>query len=356
MKQPKKVRSKEATTPPEALLTAAFRVFASRGYRATRLEEVAEEAGLTKGAIYYHFDSKEDLLRRAVEHRHEAIFAAMEIELATLRAPASVRIRYVLRQLWRHVLEPVWGQAVRLMFGEVGIEFPALFRMWAEEGPIQAWTVVRELIEDGVRSGEFRPGVDPEVAARFAVSGLMMQAALQVHSGLEDLAPCDVDRIFDSGVDLLLHGLAVMHRTAHEHGGDGAQGLDARPTGALQPLRPIGRVENDFDVDAPTDTISASVSRIVIDPELTEALSGLEPGQRVLVLFWFHQAGGSELLQHPRGDIARPVRGVFALRSPRRPNPIGATVVELVGRSGNVLEVRGLDAINGTPVLDLKPD
>jgi tRNA-Thr(GGU) m(6)t(6)A37 methyltransferase TsaA len=342
MNQPGKIREREATTPPDALLTAAFHVFASRGYRASRLEEVAEEAGLTKGAIYYHFDSKEELLRRAVEHRHEAIFAAIGSELATLEAPASVRIRYVLRQLWRHVLEPVWGQTVRLMFGEVGIEFPALFRMWAEEGPIQAWTVVRELIEEGVASGEFRRGVDPEVAARSVVSGLMMQSALQVHSGLQDLAPCDVDRIFDSGVDLFLHGLLA---------GEGPAGTHAP---ALE-LRPVGRVENGFDLDAPADAVSAAVSRIVVDPELAEGLTGLEPGQRLLVLFWFHRAGVSELLQHPRGDAARPVRGVFALRSPRRPNPIGATVVDLVGRSGNVLEVRGLDAIDGTPVLDLKP-
>jgi AcrR family transcriptional regulator len=205
------LEEKRDVSPPEALLRAAFRVFASRGYHASRLEEVAEEAGLTKGAIYYHFESKEDLLRRAVEHRHEAIFTAVESGLAALRAPASVKIRYVLRQLWQHILEPEWGQAIRLMFGEVGIEFPALFRMWAEEGPIQAWTIVRKLIEEGVGSSEFRRGVDPEVAARFAVSGLMMQVALQVHFGLQDLAPCDVDRIFDSGVDLFLHGLTVTH-------------------------------------------------------------------------------------------------------------------------------------------------
>jgi AcrR family transcriptional regulator len=208
---PKRVEERKDASPPEALLAAAFRVFASRGYRASRLEEVAEEAGLTKGAIYYHFESKEDLLRRAVEHRHEAIFATVESGLGALRAPASVKIRYVLRQLWQHILEPEWGQAVRLMFGEVGIEFPALFRMWAEEGPIQAWTLVKELIEEGVVSGEFRRGVDPEVSGRFVVSGLMMQAALQVHFGLGDLASCDVDRIFDSGVDLFLHGLTVTH-------------------------------------------------------------------------------------------------------------------------------------------------
>ena len=206
-------REQEAPSPPEALLEAAFRVFAVHGYRATRLEEVADEAGLTKGAIYYHFQSKEDLLRRAVQHRHRAIFQEIERELARQQAPASVKIRYVLRQLWQHVLEPAWGHTFRLMFGEVGIEFPALFRMWAEEGPIQGWSVVRKLIEDGVRDGEFRPGVDPEVSARFVVSGLMLQAALQVHSGLQELAPCDADRIFDSGTDLFLHGLTVTHGT-----------------------------------------------------------------------------------------------------------------------------------------------
>jgi AcrR family transcriptional regulator len=192
-------------------MEAAFQVFATRGYRAARLEDVAEAAGMTKGAIYYHFSGKEDLLRQAVKHRHRAIFREMERELMRDPAPASVKIRHALRRVWGHVLEPTWGHAFRLMFGEVGVEFPALFRMWAEEGPIHGWSLVRELIEAGVRSGEFRPGVDPEVSARVAVSGLMLQAALQVHWDLQDLAPCDVDRIFDSAVDLFLHGLAVTH-------------------------------------------------------------------------------------------------------------------------------------------------
>jgi tRNA-Thr(GGU) m(6)t(6)A37 methyltransferase TsaA len=61
------------------------------------------------------------------------------------------------------------------------------------------------------------------------------------------------------------------------------------------------------------------------------------------------------LLQHPRGDQGQPQRGVFALRSPHRPNPIGVTIVNLLAVERNVLRVSGLDAINGTPVLDLKP-
>ena len=73
-----------------------------------------------------------------------------------------------------------------------------------------------------------------------------------------------------------------------------------------------------------------------------------------MVLFYFHRSTGYELSQHPCGDRTRPKRGVFTLRSPHRPNPIGVTVVELLAINGNVLRVRGLDACNGTPILDLK--
>ena len=82
---------------------------------------------------------------------------------------------------------------------------------------------------------------------------------------------------------------------------------------------------------------------------------GLEPGRRITVVFSFDRSRGFDLLQHPRGDRSRPRRGVFALCSPHRPNAIGVTEVDLVAADGNVLRVRGLDAINGTPVLDIKP-
>jgi tRNA-Thr(GGU) m(6)t(6)A37 methyltransferase TsaA len=118
---------------------------------------------------------------------------------------------------------------------------------------------------------------------------------------------------------------------------------------------PIGHVENGFRERAPVDKIRSAESRIVLDLALTDGLKGLEPGQQVMVVFYFHRARGFDLLQHPRGDTSRPRRGVFALRSPRRPNPIGVTVVDLVAVEGNVLRVQGLDAIDGTPVLDLKP-
>jgi tRNA-Thr(GGU) m(6)t(6)A37 methyltransferase TsaA len=126
-------------------------------------------------------------------------------------------------------------------------------------------------------------------------------------------------------------------------------------TGKAIAYKAIGHIENDFNEPAPSDEIRAAESRIVLDPALTEGLTGLESGQQIMVVFYFHRSEGYDLCQHPRGDRSRPQRGVFALRSPRRPNPIGVTAAKLVAVEGNVLRVRGLDAINGTPVLDIKP-
>lgn len=120
-------------------------------------------------------------------------------------------------------------------------------------------------------------------------------------------------------------------------------------------FRPIGHVENTFDTPAPPEEIRSVESRIILDPALVEGLTGLETGQRIMVVFYLHRSTGFDLLQHPRGDDSRPRRGVFALRSPKRPNPIGVSVVDLESIDGNALRVQGLDALNGTPVLDLKP-
>jgi tRNA-Thr(GGU) m(6)t(6)A37 methyltransferase TsaA len=120
-------------------------------------------------------------------------------------------------------------------------------------------------------------------------------------------------------------------------------------------LTPIGHVENGLPLGTPGEVLKASEARIVIDPELVSGLDQLEREDRILVIFHFHLSRAYELRQHPRGDTTRPLRGVFALRSPRRPNPIGVTEVELVEIRGNVLTVKGLDAVDHTPVLDLKP-
>lgn len=121
-------------------------------------------------------------------------------------------------------------------------------------------------------------------------------------------------------------------------------------------LRPIGVVHNELvPHQAPSRARSPS-STITIAPELAPALLGLAPGDRLQVIFVFDKApADAPLQQRRRRDPNEPLRGVFALRSPHRPNPIGLTTVKLLAVEGNVLTVADLDAWDGTPVLDLKP-
>jgi tRNA-Thr(GGU) m(6)t(6)A37 methyltransferase TsaA len=100
------------------------------------------------------------------------------------------------------------------------------------------------------------------------------------------------------------------------------------------------------------------ISEITINSELAEALDGLEGFSHIIVLYWMHQLPERQPLPlkvHPMGNQGLPLTGRFATRAPHRPNPIGQATVELLERRANVLRVRGLDAIDGTPVIDIKP-
>ena len=102
---------------------------------------------------------------------------------------------------------------------------------------------------------------------------------------------------------------------------------------------------------------SQVTSEIVIDSALTEALEGLEEFSHLIVLYWMHRLPPRELSLkvHPMGKPELPLVGRFASRSPSRPNPVGQSTVRLLERRGNILKVKGLDAIDGTPVIDIKP-
>lgn len=99
-------------------------------------------------------------------------------------------------------------------------------------------------------------------------------------------------------------------------------------------------------------------SELVIDDEYSDCLDGVEEFSHVLVMYWSHLAeddGRTVTTVHPAGRKDMPVVGVFATRSPVRPNPVCVTTVEVLGRNGNVLTVKGLDAVDGSPVIDIKP-
>jgi tRNA-Thr(GGU) m(6)t(6)A37 methyltransferase TsaA len=98
----------------------------------------------------------------------------------------------------------------------------------------------------------------------------------------------------------------------------------------------------------------APEARIVIEPAAAPAMAGLSVGDRVVLLTWLHLASRDVLTVHPRGDRSRPMTGVFATRSQDRPNPIGLHEVEVLQVFDDHLVVGGLEAVDGTPVLDVK--
>ena len=124
-------------------------------------------------------------------------------------------------------------------------------------------------------------------------------------------------------------------------------------------LKTIGIVRNEVkQAPGPEYNWRNIVSEIVVDSSLAESLDGLDEFSHITVLYWMHQAittGQLPAKIHPRGNPELPLVGRFATRSPHRPNPRGETTARLLQRQDNILKVEGLDAIDGTPVIDIKP-
>ena len=122
-------------------------------------------------------------------------------------------------------------------------------------------------------------------------------------------------------------------------------------------LTPIGFVRNNIKEPGIEDWRTVT-SEIIIEEDLKEALSRIDEFSHIIVIYWMHKLPPSQrsiIKVHPKANQNLPLVGVFASRSPARPNPIGVTTVKLLERRDNVLKVTGLDAIDGTPVLDIKP-
>lgn len=125
--------------------------------------------------------------------------------------------------------------------------------------------------------------------------------------------------------------------------------MELRPIGSVSsPLRDREAAPKQGDEGSPEATVE-------LVPEFEPALEGIAAGDEVLILTWLDRADREVLSTHPRDDPSRPRVGVFATRSPDRPNPIGLHRVRVLELDGSRLRVADLEALDGTPVLDLKP-
>jgi len=123
-------------------------------------------------------------------------------------------------------------------------------------------------------------------------------------------------------------------------------------------VRPVGRVRSplaDRDAAPRQGDEGAPEAWVVFEPDVTEAMRDLAVGDEVILLTWLDRASREVLVVHPRSDLRNPPTGVFSTRSPDRPNPIGLHTVEILEIAALEVRVRNLEAIDGTPVLDVKP-
>ena len=119
-------------------------------------------------------------------------------------------------------------------------------------------------------------------------------------------------------------------------------------------LKPIGVAKNS-EREPRFGSFAGVVSEIIVDETFTDALNGIEDYSHVIIVYWMDKVKNYVITHRPQGNPDVPVVGIFACRCPPRPNPIAVTTVKLVERNGNKIKVRGLDILDDTPIIDIKP-
>jgi tRNA-Thr(GGU) m(6)t(6)A37 methyltransferase TsaA len=122
-------------------------------------------------------------------------------------------------------------------------------------------------------------------------------------------------------------------------------------------MKPIGFVSTDAEIIPMSWSVSDVKGKLVIDESYVEGLRDIKPGQRIYVIFYFHQSPKfAKQFMRIKPPIREEKVGVFSTHSPIRPNPVGLSLLEVLGIDGNVIRVKGLDMLDGTPILDIKPE
>src|SRR5881296_558128 len=167
--RPRWKRRKDAR--PEEIVSAALEEFVERGFAATRLEDVARRAGVTKGTVYLYFDSKEALFKAVVRQTIVPVIAHGEALAQSFTGSARELLERLVREYWRLVGETKLAAVPKLMMAEAAT-FPELTRFYYDEVVARGHRLMAGVIERGIKNGEFRP-VNVMVAAKLAMSPLM---------------------------------------------------------------------------------------------------------------------------------------------------------------------------------------
>lgn len=202
--KPRWQRRKDAR--PEEIIKAALEVFADRGFAATKLEDVARRAGVTKGTIYLYFENKEALFKALIRQTIVPVIAQGEEIAQAFTGSARDLFERLVREYWRLVGETSLSSIPRLMIAEAG-NFPQLARFYYQEVITRGHRLMEGVLERGIKAGEFKK-VNLAVATKLAMSPLLHAVVAR-----RAFAACmpegfDVSSYLDTHIDLFLHGIS----------------------------------------------------------------------------------------------------------------------------------------------------
>jgi len=197
-------RRKEAR--PGELVAAALQLFSNRGYAATRLEDVAAVAGVSKGTVYLYFESKEQLFEAVVREAVAPNIDRAEALVDAFEGPTSELLRSLF-EMFAAVLETPLTGVIKLMVTESG-NFPQLARMYADLVLRRAFGLLRRIVERGMARGEFRP-CDPEKTVPLIIAPLLLLALWKHSFGAHTDLVLDRRAVLEAHRENLLRGLAA---------------------------------------------------------------------------------------------------------------------------------------------------
>ena len=206
----RKPRARRKAERPGEILDAALTVFIKEGYTAARLEDVARLAGVTKGTIYFYFESKEKVFEEAIRHTSERMFTELNMSVATVGGPYRERMRSLISTFYKRIAEDhIEREVLRLLISE-GRRFPSLVDRHYNDIVKPYISRLREVIEAGIGAGELRntPALNfPELI--FSPALLLTFWILL----FDQRQPIDLDRFIEAQLDLLMNGLLASSRS-----------------------------------------------------------------------------------------------------------------------------------------------
>lgn len=186
-----------------AIIDAALEAFTSQGFTATKLDEVAERAGIGKGTIYLYFNSKENLFEEVVRHNMFPVRDAAESFVAGFTGSASDLLRTHLRNVYSSMNNPKIPLLMAMIFGE-GLRFPSISSFFFKEVISHSQAMMRDIIRRGVDSGEFRADA-ADIPSQLLVSPALVGATWNLQ--FQEQAPLDMNAYIESHIDFVLRAL-----------------------------------------------------------------------------------------------------------------------------------------------------